>query len=68
MSNYAPGTQLYIAKSGIPDYINQLVTVLGPGPRPNTWSVKSGDGWEFPNGATVADIDEAYLSQSQVQR
>lgn len=67
MSNYTAGTQLYIARSGIPEYINRTVTVLGAGSRPNTWSVKANDGWTFPNGSPTTEIDEAYLSETPIQ-
>jgi len=67
MSEYTAGTQLYIARSGLPEYINRMVTVQGPGYRPNTWSVQAGDGWTFPNGATMTDIDDSYLSPTPVQ-
>lgn len=66
MSNYTAGTQLYIARSGLPEYMNRMVTVAGPGARPNTWNVTA-NGWTFPNGLAAADIDEAYLSETPIQ-
>jgi hypothetical protein len=66
MSNYTAGTQLYIARSGLPEYMNRMVTVQGPGSRPNIWVV-SANGWTFPNGSATSEIDDAYLSMTPIQ-
>lgn len=50
----------YIVRSGMPEYINRTVTVLGG--NDGTWTVQAGDGWAFPNGLTVVNVPDTHLN------
>jgi hypothetical protein len=63
MNNYfAPGDTAYIVRSGMPEYINRTVTVLGVGEGKETWKVQAPDDWAFPNGLRVVDLSDTHLS------
>lgn len=62
MNQFNPGDRVYIVRSGMPEYINRMVTVLAPVSADGRWSVEAGEGWAFPNGLTVIEVNDSYLN------